>query len=26
VLTDSVHLGELGWVKVNQKIIEHFMQ
>lgn len=25
-LTDIVHLGELGWVKVNKKIIEHFMK
>ncbi len=25
-LTDIVHLGELGWVKVNEKIIEHFMK
>ena len=24
-LTDIVHSGELGWVKINQKIIEHFM-
>ncbi len=24
-LFDTVHLNELGWVKVNQKIIEHFM-
>lgn len=24
-LTDLVHLGEVGWVKLNQKIIEHFM-
>ncbi len=24
-LTDIVHCGELGWVKINQKIIEHFM-
>ena len=23
-LHDMVHLGELGWLKVNQKIIEHF--
>lgn len=25
-LTDIMHTGELGWVKVNQKIIEHFMK
>ena len=24
-LTDIVHSGELGWVKINQKIIEHFI-
>ena len=24
-LTDIVHPGEIGWVKINQKIIEHFM-
>lgn len=24
-LTDIVHPGELGWVDINQKIIEHFM-
>ena len=24
-LTDLVHLGEVGWVKLNQKIIEHFI-
>ena len=24
-LIDIVHSGELGWVKINQKIIEHFM-
>ena len=24
-LTDIVHTGELGWVKINQKIIEHFI-
>lgn len=24
-LTDMVHMGELGWVKVDQKIIEYFM-
>lgn len=24
-LVDTVHLGETGWLKVNQKIIEHFM-
>jgi len=24
-LTDIIHTGELGWVKINQKIIEHFM-
>lgn len=24
-LFDTVHLNELGWVKVNQKIVEHFM-
>ncbi len=25
MLTDLVHLGEVGWIKLNQKIIEHFM-
>ena len=25
-LTDIMHTGELGWVKINQKIIEHFMK
>jgi len=25
-LTDIMHTGELGWVKINQKIIEHFMR
>ena len=25
MLTDLVHLGEVGWVKLDQKIIEHFM-
>ncbi|MDD2895987.1 MAG: D-alanyl-lipoteichoic acid biosynthesis protein DltD [Aliarcobacter sp.] len=25
-MTDIVHIGELGWVKVNQKIIEYFMK
>jgi poly-D-alanine transfer protein DltD len=24
-LTDIVHPGEVGWVKINQKIIEYFM-
>jgi D-alanine transfer protein len=24
-LTDIMHTGELGWVKINQKIIEHFI-
>lgn len=24
-LTDIVHLGELGWIKVNQKIIDYFI-
>jgi D-alanine transfer protein len=24
-LTDIAHTGELGWVKINQKIIEHFI-
>ena len=24
-LVDMVHLGETGWLKVNQQIIEHFM-
>lgn len=25
-LTDIVHLDELGWIKVNQKIIDYFMK
>jgi D-alanine transfer protein len=24
-LTDMVHIGELGWLKINQKIIDYFM-
>lgn len=25
-LTDIVHMGELGWVRINQAIINHFMK
>lgn len=24
-LIDMVHMGELGWLKINQKIIDYFM-